>query len=112
MLVLAFQRDRRHGLGDGTGLEGLNDVHRMGLVEGLHHLDAKALVRAEEHRVVDRDSSSAHLLGSHEGPWPPAAGGVIGSGSTAPVAAEVPGGAAHALRGRELGGSAGGGLVR
>jgi hypothetical protein len=25
----------------------------MGLVEGLHHLDAKALVSAEEHGLVD-----------------------------------------------------------
>jgi hypothetical protein len=53
VLVLAFQRGRRHGAGSGTALEGLNDVHRMGLVEGLHHLDAKALVSTEEHRVVD-----------------------------------------------------------
>ncbi len=47
VLVLAFQRGRRHSLGDTTGLEGLNDVHRMGLVEGLHHLNAKAIVSAE-----------------------------------------------------------------
>ena len=37
----------------GTGLDGLKDVHRMGLVEGLHHIDAKSIVSAEEHGVVD-----------------------------------------------------------
>jgi hypothetical protein len=81
--VLSFQRGHRHRPGNGTGLEGLNDVHRMGLVEGLHHLDAKALVCAEKHRVVDGASGSAHLLGSHAGPRMPATWGVIGSGSTA-----------------------------
>jgi hypothetical protein len=55
----------------------------MGLVEGLHHLDAKALVSGEEHRVVDGASRSALLLGSHVGPRMPAPGGVIGSGATA-----------------------------
>jgi hypothetical protein len=52
----------------------------MGFVEGLHHLDAKALIRAEEHCVVDGASWAAPLLGSHEVPWPPAPEGVIGSG--------------------------------
>ncbi|MFN4865679.1 MAG: hypothetical protein ACK5GZ_05085 [Cyanobium sp.] len=42
--------------GDGTTLKGLNHVHRMGVVEGLHHLDAKALVSGEEHGVVDAAS--------------------------------------------------------
>jgi hypothetical protein len=51
--VLAFQRDSRHSLSKGAGLQGLDDVHRMGFVEGLHHLDAKALIRAEEHCEVD-----------------------------------------------------------
>jgi hypothetical protein len=49
----------------------------MGRVEGLHHLDAKALVRAEKHRVVDGASGSALLFGSHAGPRPPAPGGLI-----------------------------------
>ncbi len=39
------------GLGNSTRLEGLNDVHRMGLVEGPDHLDAKAIVSAEGHGV-------------------------------------------------------------
>jgi hypothetical protein len=81
--VLPFQRGRWHRAGNGTGLEGLNDVQRMGLVEGLDHLDAKALVCAEEQRVVDRASRSAPLLGSHAGPRSPAPGGVIGSVATA-----------------------------
>lgn len=55
----------------------------MGLVEGLDHLDAKALVSAEEHRVVDGASGSAPLFGSHAGPRTPALGGVVGSGATA-----------------------------
>jgi hypothetical protein len=46
----------------------------MGLVEGLHHLDAKALVSAEEHGVLDGTSGSALLLGSHAGPRMPAPG--------------------------------------
>jgi hypothetical protein len=53
VLVLAFQRGRRHGLGNGTGLERLNDVNRIGFIEGLDHLDAKALVSAEKHHAVD-----------------------------------------------------------
>jgi hypothetical protein len=81
--VLAVQLARRHSLRKGARLEGLNDVHRMGLVEGLDHLDAKAVVRAEKHREVDGASSSEPLLGSHEGPRPPAPWGVIGSGATA-----------------------------
>ena len=63
-----------HGLGNGTRLAGLNDLQRMGHVEGLDHLDAKALVSAEQHRVVDGASSSALLLGSHAGPRTPAPG--------------------------------------
>ena len=55
----------------------------MSLFEGLDHLDAKALVSAEEHGVVDGASGSALLLGSHAGPRMPAPGGVIGSGATA-----------------------------
>jgi hypothetical protein len=55
----------------------------MGLVEGLHHLDAKALVSAEEHGVVDGVSGSAPLLGSHVGPLITAPGCVIGSGANA-----------------------------
>ena len=55
----------------------------MGLVEGPHHLDAKALIRAEKHRVADGASRSAPLLGSHAGPRMPATWGVIGSVATA-----------------------------
>ncbi len=83
MPVLAFQRGSRLSLSKGAGLQGLDDVHRMEFVEGLHHLDAKALIRAEEHGVVDGASRSAPLLGSHAGPRMPATWGVIGSGGTA-----------------------------
>ena len=55
----------------------------MGLVKGLHHLNAKAIVCAEKHRVVDGASDSAPLLGNHVGPRMPASGGVIGSRATA-----------------------------
>ncbi len=41
------------GLGNSTGLEGLNDVHLMGLVERPDHLDAKAIVHSEGHGVED-----------------------------------------------------------
>jgi hypothetical protein len=67
VLVLAFQLGRWHGLENGTRLKGLNDVHRMGFIEGLDHLDAKALVSAEEHGVVHGAYQSAPLLGSHAG---------------------------------------------
>jgi hypothetical protein len=40
----------------------------MGFVKGLHNLDAKAVVSAEEHRVVNGASSSAPLFGSHGPP--------------------------------------------
>ena len=68
VLVLAVQRCRRHRVGNGAGLQGLDDVHRMGFVKGLHNLDAKAVVSAEEHRVVNGASSSAPLFGSHGPP--------------------------------------------
>lgn len=55
----------------------------MGLVKGLHHLDAKAVVSAEEHCVVDGASGSAPPFGSHQGPRMPATGSAIGSGATA-----------------------------
>jgi len=72
--VLAFQECRWHHLDDGIQLVGLDDIHGMGLIEGLHHLDAKAVVSAEEHRVVDGASDSAPLFGSHAGPRTPVPG--------------------------------------
>jgi hypothetical protein len=66
--VLAVQQGRRQGLGNGTGLESLNDVHGMGLVDGLHDLDAIAQRAREEHGVVDGVAESATFLDSHGGP--------------------------------------------
>lgn len=42
----SIQSDR-HTLRNGAGLQILKDVHHMGFIEGLDHLDAKALVSAE-----------------------------------------------------------------
>lgn len=61
-------RGRRHSLRNGAGLQSLNDVHRMGFIEGLDHLDAKALFRAEKHRAVDGPCLSLSLPGGHGGP--------------------------------------------
>ena len=46
---------------------GQDDVHGMGLIKGLHHLDAIAQRAREEHGVVDGVSESAALLDSNGG---------------------------------------------
>jgi hypothetical protein len=51
-----------------TGLESLNDIHGMGLVDGLHHLDAIAQRAREERGAVDGVAESATFLDSHGGP--------------------------------------------
>jgi len=52
---------------------GQDDVHGMGLIKGLHHLDAIAQRAREEHGVMDGASESAGFLDSNGGaerqPW-------------------------------------------
>jgi hypothetical protein len=48
-------------------LVGVDDIDGIGSNKGLHHLDAKALIRAEEHRVVNGVSRAALSLCSHTG---------------------------------------------
>jgi len=46
-------------------LLGKDDIHGMGLIKGLHHLDAIAQRAREEHGVVDGVSESAAFLDSN-----------------------------------------------
>jgi hypothetical protein len=46
---------------------GQNDIHGMGLIKGLHHLDSIARRAREEHGVVDGVSESAAFLHSYGG---------------------------------------------
>jgi hypothetical protein len=46
---------------------GQDDIHGMGLIKGLHHLDAIAQRAREEHGVVDGASESAAFLDSNGG---------------------------------------------
>ena len=48
-------------------LLGQDDIHGMGLIKGLHHLDAIAQRAREEHDVVDGVSESAAFLDSNGG---------------------------------------------
>ena len=46
---------------------GQDDIHGMGLIKGLHHLDAIAQLARKEHGVVDGVSESAAFLDSNSG---------------------------------------------
>ena len=46
---------------------GQNDIHGMGLIKGLHHLDSIAQGAREENGVVDWVSESAAFLDSNGG---------------------------------------------
>ena len=67
---------------------GQDDIHGMGLIKCLHHLDPIAQRAREEHGVVDGSPSQQPSLIAMAVPdastW-----GVIGSGATAPMAEDV-----------------------
>jgi hypothetical protein len=46
---------------------GHDDIHDMGLIKGLHHLDAIARSTREEHGVVDGGPESAGFIDSNGG---------------------------------------------
>ena len=67
MLVLALDGRGRDGLHLSVRVLDQDDIHGMGLIKGLHHLDSIAQRAREEHGVVDEGSESAALLDSNGG---------------------------------------------
>ena len=67
MLVHALDGSGRNGLHLSIRVLGQDDIHGMGLIKSLHHLDAIAQRAREEHDVVDGVSESAAFLDSNGG---------------------------------------------
>ena len=53
VLIHALDGGGRNGLHLSVRVLGKDDIHGMGLIKGLHHLDASTQRAREEHRVMD-----------------------------------------------------------
>lgn len=62
MHVHALDGSGRNGLHLSIRVLGQDDIHSMGLIKGLHHLDAITQRAREEHGVMDGASESAGFL--------------------------------------------------
>ena len=67
VLIHALDRKSRKGLHMSIRVLGQNDIHGMGLIKGMHHLDSIAQRAREEHDVVDGGSESGTFVDSNGG---------------------------------------------
>ncbi len=67
MLVHALDQSSRNGLPLSIRVLGQDDIHGMGPIKGLHHLDASTQRAREEDGVVNGVSKSAAFLNSNGG---------------------------------------------